>query len=182
MLTAHADPVRKVSIIPRGMALGATLAAPADDRFNHDESYLLARIDVALGGRAAEELVFGDVTTGAESDLEQLTEIARQMVGRWGMSRAIGPVVVFPSAAHGPIFPGANGTSEQTHRTVDAEVRRIVETAHQEVTALLRQHRAKLDALAEALMEQETLDEEDAYGAAGIERPTAGNVVAVPAR
>ena len=87
MLTPGADPVRKVSIIPRGMALGVTFSAPDADRFNFDERHLLAQIKVALGGRVAEELVFGDLTTGAESDIQQLTRIARAMVGRWGMSR-----------------------------------------------------------------------------------------------
>ena len=84
MLTAGADPVRKVSIIPRGQALGVTFSAPDADRFNFDERHLLAQIKVALGGRAAEELVLGDLTTGAESDIQQLTRIARFMVGRWG--------------------------------------------------------------------------------------------------
>src|SRR6202035_321116 len=97
MLTEGADPVRKVSIIPRGQALGVTFSAPDADRFNFDERHLIGRIKVALGGRVAEEIVFGDLTTGAESDIQQLTRIARLMVGRWGMSRAIGPVAVLPS-------------------------------------------------------------------------------------
>src|SRR5207248_230780 len=90
MLTEGADPVRKISIIPRGLALGVTFSAPDADRFNYTEQELRAKIKVALGGRAAEELVYGDLTTGAESDIQQLTQIARQMVGRWGMSPAIG--------------------------------------------------------------------------------------------
>src|SRR5262249_56451653 len=84
MLTEGADPVRKVSIIPRGQALGVTFSAPDADRFNYERRELLAKIKVALGGRTAEELVFGEITTGAESDIQQLTEIARHMVGRWG--------------------------------------------------------------------------------------------------
>ena len=99
MLTPGADPVRKVSIIPRGQALGVTFSAPDSDRFNFDQRHLLAQIKVALGGRAAEEIVFGDLTTGAESDIQQLTRIARYMVGRWGMSAAIGPIAVLPSEA-----------------------------------------------------------------------------------
>src|SRR5207253_4536776 len=91
MLTEGADPVRKVSIIPRGQALGVTFSAPDADRFNFEQQHLLAQIKVALGGRAAEEIVFSDITTGAESDIQQLTQIARHMVGRWGMSPAIGP-------------------------------------------------------------------------------------------
>src|SRR4051794_15863873 len=94
MLTPGADPVRKVSIIPRGPALGVTLSAPEADRFSYDREYLLGRIKVALAGRVAEKLIYGEITTGAESDIEQLTQIARQMVGRWGMSDAVGPIAV----------------------------------------------------------------------------------------
>ncbi|HUE28655.1 MAG TPA: ATP-dependent zinc metalloprotease FtsH, partial [Solirubrobacteraceae bacterium] len=130
MLTPGADPVRKVSIIPRGQALGVTFSAPDDDRFNFDEQYLLAQIKVALGGRAAEEIVFGNITTGAESDIQHLTQIARRMVGRWGMSRVIGPIAVIPLDGSGPLFPGVAETSESTQRLVDEEVRRIVESAH----------------------------------------------------
>jgi cell division protease FtsH len=170
MLTPGADPVRKVSIIPRGQALGVTLSAPEADRFNYDESYLRGRIKVALGGRAAEEVVHGDVTTGAESDIQQITEIARRMVGRWGMSPEIGPVAVVSTDGQGPLLPGAEEVSEATQQLVDREVRRIVEEAHDEVRRLLGEHRSKLDALANALLEHETLDEADAYAAAGIER------------
>jgi cell division protease FtsH len=171
MLTPEADPVRKVSIIPRGPALGVTLSAPAADRFSYDIGYLLARIKVALGGRAAERLVYGDLTTGAESDLEQLTGIARQMVGRWGMSDAIGPVAVIPRDGTGPLLPGASDVSEETHRLVDEEVRRLVDRCDEDVRRLLSANRDKLDSLVQALMEHETLDEEDAYRVAGVERP-----------
>ncbi len=107
MLTPGADPVRKVSIIPRGQALGVTFSAPDADRFNFDQRHLIAQIKVALGGRVAEEIVFGDLTTGAESDIQQLTRIARHMVGRWGMSRAIGPIAVLPAEGMGPLLPGS---------------------------------------------------------------------------
>jgi cell division protease FtsH len=170
MLTPGADPVRKVSIIPRGMALGVTLSAPEGDKFSYDERYLLGKIKVALGGRVAEELIFGEITTGAESDIQQLTEIARRMVGRWGMSDAIGPVAVLPSDGNGPLLPGAAEASERTQELVDKEVRRIVDDAHHDVTLLLTEHRENLDALAAALLERETLDEADAYAAAGIPR------------
>src|SRR3954471_1712638 len=170
MLTAGADPVRKVSIIPRGMALGVTLSAPEGDKFSYDEQYLLGKIKVALGGRVAEELVFGEITTGAESDIQQLTEIARRMVGRWGMSQAVGPVAVLPADGNGPLLPGAAETSERTQELVNREVRRIVDDAHHDVTILLTQHRENLDALAGALLGRETLDEVDAYAAAGIAR------------
>ena len=170
MVTPGADPVRKVSIIPRGQALGVTFSAPDADRFNFDEAYLVARIKVALGGRAAEEIVLGDLTTGAESDIQQLTEIARHMVGRWGMSREIGPIAVIPRDGMGPLLPGASETSEATQRVVDAEVKRIVETAHDGVVELLREHRSNLDSLVAALLDRETLDEVDAYAAAGLPR------------
>jgi cell division protease FtsH len=168
MLTPGADPVRKVSIIPRGQALGVTFSAPDADRFNFDQAYLIARIKVALGGRTAEETVFGDITTGAESDIQQLTQIARHMVGRWGMSEAIGPVAVIPADGAGPLLPGVSETSEETQRIIDHEVRRIVDAAHDEVTELLVSHRSNLDSLVATLLERETLDGPDAYAAAGL--------------
>src|ERR671915_5676 len=152
MLTAGAPPPRKVSIIPRGMALGVTLSAPDVEKSNYEESYLLSKIKVALGGRVAEEIVYGTITAGAESDIQQLTAIARQMVGRWGMSDEVGPVAVLPSESSGPLLPGASEVSEQTQRVLDEEVRRLVDTAHGEVTALLTEHRAKLDSLTDALL------------------------------
>jgi cell division protease FtsH len=170
MLTPGADPVRKVSIIPRGQALGVTFSAPDADRFNFEQRYLMAQIDVALGGRVAEELVFDDITTGAESDIQHLTRIARHMVGRWGMSPAIGPIAVIPVDGMSPLLPGSSESSESTQRLIDEEVRRIVDSAHTRVTALLRAHRGNLDALVGALLEHETLDEADAYAAAGLPR------------
>jgi cell division protease FtsH len=181
MLTEGADPVRKVSIIPRGMALGVTFAAPDLDRFNYLLPELRAKINVALGGRVAEEVVFGNISTGAESDIQQLTQIARQMVGRWGMSEAVGPIAVIPrDGAGGPFLPGVAEVSADTQKLIDTEVRRIVDEAHREVTALLREHRNRLDSLATALLEHETLDEDDAYAAAGVRR-TAGLLTAPPA-
>jgi cell division protease FtsH len=174
MLTEGADPVRKISIIPRGLALGVTFSAPDADRFNYSQEELLAKIKVALGGRCAEEVVYGDLTTGAESDIQQLTQIARQMVGRWGMSERIGVVTVIPSDGQGPLLPGAAEVSSETQQLIDDEVRRIVTDAHDEVIALLRDHRAQLDSLAEALLEHETLDQVDAYAAAGIEPAAVG--------
>jgi cell division protease FtsH len=124
---------------------------------------------VALGGRAADELVFGERTTGAEADIRQLTEIARQMVGRWGMSDAIGPIAVVPQ--DGQYFPGGQEAAERTQELVDTEIRRLVDEAHEEATELLRQNRHKLDSLAHALLEKETLDEAEAYAAAGMTPP-----------
>jgi cell division protease FtsH len=171
MLTPGADPVRKVSIIPRGQALGVTFSAPDSDRFNYERDELEAKIKVALGGRAAEELVFSQPSTGAESDLQQLTEIARQMVGRWGMSDRIGPVSVLSRASQGPLLPGVSEASQSSLVLVDDEVRRIVEESHTAVLALLRGNRWRLDALAAALLEYETLDQSMAYAAAGMPEP-----------
>jgi cell division protease FtsH len=168
MLTEGADPVRKVSIIPRGMALGVTLSTPDNDRVSYSRVELEAKIRVALGGRVAEEIVYGDVTSGAESDIQQLTAVARQMVGRWGMSEAVGPVAVLPSDGAGPLLPGVSETSEYMQRLVDEEVRRLVESAHEEVTRLLTDHGEQLERLAQALLRAETLDAVDAYEAAGV--------------
>ncbi len=166
ILTPDADPVRKVSIIPRGMALGVTLSTPDADRVSYSREELEAKIKVALGGRVAEEVVYDKITTGAESDIEQLTQIARQMVGRWGMSDKLGPVALLPSNANGPLLPGVSETSPRTEWLIDQEVQRLVEDAHAEVTELLRDHRDELDSLAEALLQAETLDAVDAYRAA----------------
>jgi len=180
MLTPNADPVRKVSIIPRGMALGVTLSTPDSDRVSYSREDLEAKIRVALGGRVAEEVVYGKITSGAESDIQQLTMIARQMVGRWGMSDAVGPIAVLPAEDAGPFLPGSSETSQDTQRLVDDEVHRLIEGAHGEVTRLLVEHRDQLEALAKALLKAETLDAADAYAAAGV-APHAEEPAAVPA-
>ncbi|HEV7529093.1 MAG TPA: ATP-dependent zinc metalloprotease FtsH [Solirubrobacteraceae bacterium] len=168
MVTPGADPVRKVSIIPRGMALGVTLSTPDTDRVSYSREELEAKIRVALGGRVAEEIVYGSITSGAESDIQQLTQIARQMVGRWGMSEAIGPIAVLPAEDQGPLLPGVSETSEETQRQVDEEVHRLVDGSHEHVTRLLTEHRDQLESLAQALLKAETLDAADAYAAAGV--------------
>ncbi|HYP47654.1 MAG TPA: ATP-dependent zinc metalloprotease FtsH [Thermoleophilaceae bacterium] len=173
MLTPGADPVRKVSIVPRGQALGVTLSAPDADVFNLSEGYLKGKIKVALGGRVAEELAFGTITTGAESDIQQATGIAQGMVGRWGMSDEVGFVAVQPMDGTGPLMPGVGQVSEATQRLVDHEVRRIIDEAQDDVRRLLDREREKLDSLAETLLSEETLDELDAYRAAGIDRVAA---------
>jgi len=170
MLQPGADPVRKVSIVPRGRALGVTFQSADADRYAYEEPYLRGRIIGALGGRAAEQLVYGHVTTGAESDLEQVTAIARQMVGRWGMSDAVGPITILPAAA-GARLPTADGPSPDTLQLVDAEVRRIVDECYTAALDLLRGNRERLDSLAHTLLEHETLDEADAYRAAGFPAP-----------
>jgi cell division protease FtsH len=165
MLVPGADPVRKVSIIPRGRALGVTLSTPDTDRYGYDETYLRGRIIGALGGMASEDVVFGVTSTGVDSDLEQLTRIARAMVGRWGMSAALGRWSVLPDEDAAPHpFQVAPATLD----AVDAEVRRIVEGCYEQARQLLLANRHRLDGLAAALLEHETLGARDAYAAAGI--------------
>jgi len=167
MVTPGADPVRKVSIIPRGMALGVTLSTPEDDRFNYSEQELRAKIRVSLGGRGAEEVVYGDATTGAESDIQQVTAIARGMVSRWGMSEQIGFVQVAPDGGN-PLLAGNEQVADATRELVDREVKRIVDREREAVLDLLTEHREKLDGLVERLLEKETLDQIEAYEAAGV--------------
>jgi cell division protease FtsH len=167
MLTPGADPVRKVSIIPRGAALGVTLSTPDDDQVSYTREDLIGKIKVALGGRVAEEIIYGTITTGAESDIEQVTAIARQMIGRWGMSEAIGFVTVISAEPRGS-FMAAHETSEATQQVIDEQVRALIDTAHADVTELIDRHRDQLETLARTLLEDETLDEADAYAAAGL--------------
>ncbi len=161
ILEPTADPVRKVSIIPRGRALGVTLQSPESDVYSYSEPYLLGKITGALGGRAAEELIYGDHTTGAENDIVQATQIARHMVGRWGMSDKIGAVSVLP-ADEQPMFSFASAqTSPETQALVDAEVRRITDECYQKAYVTLESNRGKLDTLTKALLAKETLDEDE---------------------
>jgi cell division protease FtsH len=171
MLTPGADPVRKVSIIPRGQALGVTLSTPETDRFSYARDELIGKIKVALGGRAAEKVVFDDLTTGAEADIQNLTQIARNMVGRWGMSEAIGAVAVADGRQDGFLLPGSLPASPPTQQLVDEEVRRIVDGAERDVIELVTRERVRLDALAHALLEHETLDQPEAYEVAGVSLP-----------
>ncbi len=164
MLQPGADPVRKVSIIPRGRALGVTLSTPEQDRYGYDANYLKGRMVGALGGMAAEQVVFGVVTTGAESDLQTCTGIARSMVGRWGMSERIGPISVFPPEGD----PRMMGVAEETLDAVDQEVRRLIEDSYRRAVQLLTEHRAKLDTIVTELLKNETLDEDAVYAAAGL--------------
>lgn len=169
MLQPGADPVRKVSIIPRGRALGVTLSTPDQDRYGYEESYLRGRIIGALGGMAAEQEVFGVVTTGAESDLEVVTRIARSMVGRWGMSERIGKVSILPAEGD----PRMAGVSDDMLSRLDEEVHRITDECYTEAGRLLHENRDRLDRIVEQLLIRETLDEPEVYAAAGIERPSA---------
>ncbi|MGW6058479.1 ATP-dependent zinc metalloprotease FtsH [Streptomyces sp. NPDC055189] len=169
MLQPGADPVRKITIVPRGRALGVTLSTPDSDKYAYTEEYLRGRIVGALGGMAAEHVVFDAITTGAENDLEQVTNIARGMVGRWGMSERVGRLSALPNDAQ-----QAYGLSAApvTLDTIDHEMRRIVDACYESACRQLRDHRGQLDALAAALLENETLDEEAAYRIAGITRLT----------
>jgi cell division protease FtsH len=171
MLTPGADPVRKVSITPRGHALGVTFQSPDADQYAYSEVYLRGRIIGALGGRAAEEVVYGTTSTGAESDLDQVSRIARQMVGRWGMSPKVGPIAVLPAEnAQQPFFGDSNGPSPATRELVDEEVRRIVDECYIRAVEVLRENRDRLERLADALLAHETLDADAAYDAAGVPR------------
>ncbi|MEU6090218.1 ATP-dependent zinc metalloprotease FtsH [Streptomyces sp. NPDC047085] len=169
MLQPGADPVRKITIVPRGRALGVTLSTPEADRYAYTEEYLRGRIIGALGGMAAEHVVYDVITTGSESDLEQVTNIARGMVSRWGMSEEVGRLSALPNDAQQAYgLAAAPGTLD----VIDDEMRRIVDECYEEACRKLRDHRDQLDALAQALLENETLEEADAYRIAGIPRLT----------
>ncbi len=169
MLQPGADPVRKISIIPRGRALGVTYQSPDRDRYSMTSAYLRGRIIGALGGRAAEQLKFGDVTTGAESDLMAATSIARQMVSRWGMSDEIGPISIEPEQGEDHFSPyGGSTISEHTRELVDVEVSRIIDACQAEAHQILATHEGQLTAIVDALLLHETLDEAAAYRVAGI--------------
>ena len=156
------DPVHKVTIVPRGRALGYTIQRPIEDRYLLSQSELRARLAVMLGGRAAEALTFDEVSTGASDDLARATDLARRMVTEFGMSPALGPVRLAgdPQAAYlGPQAWGLDSrVSQATAGQVDAETRRLVEEALSEASALLSAHRATLDRLAERLCEHETVN------------------------
>ncbi|MFE2419260.1 ATP-dependent zinc metalloprotease FtsH [Streptomyces hokutonensis] len=167
MLQPGADPVRKITIVPRGRALGVTLSTPDADKYAYTEEYLRGRIIGALGGMAAEQVVYGVITTGAENDLEQVTNIARGMVARWGMSERVGRLSALPNDAQQAYgLAAAPGTLD----VIDHEMRRIVDECYDEALRKLRDHRGQLDSLAEALLENETLEETDAYRIAGVTR------------
>jgi cell division protease FtsH len=161
ILSEHADPVSKVTIVPRGQALGVTMSTPLDDRYNFSKEYLLTQIVIALGGRAAEQIAIGSITTGAENDLQRVTAIARQMVTRWGMSERVGTISF--SERQSP-FSGIAETgapadySETTAELIDDEVDRIVRTCYERTLELLSTHRTTLDRIAQELRRQETID------------------------
>jgi cell division protease FtsH len=178
--TPGADPLRKVSIVPRGRALGVTVQMPDEDRHNYSRQYLLGRLAMMLGGRAAEMVVYDEITTGAENDLKQATGLARRMVGLWGMSEDVGPLYLGTGEEH--VFLGREITqdksySDSTAEKVDAAVRRIVENALREAIELNSRHRDKLDAMVRALLDKETLDAPEVieiFGPPVPENPSAG--------
>jgi len=188
LVVPGADPVHRVTIVPRGQALGVTYQRPQTDRYNYPEAYLLARVVGMLGGRAAEEIVYGTRTTGASNDIEQATALVRNMVTRWGMSDSVGLVQLAPQensylgvAGYG----GAKPFSEETARLVDSEVQRIIQECHERARTLLVEHRAELDKLVVALLAHETLDEKDILEATGLPPAPAlesGRVAAASAR
>ncbi len=161
LLSEGADPVTKVTIVPRGQALGVTMSTPLDDRYNYSKEYLLVQVVTALGGRAAEQVVFGKITTGAENDLQRVTAIARQMVSRWGMSERLGTISF--SERQSP-FAGGGETgapsnySEETAELIDEEVDRIVRSSYAKTVELLTAYRPTLDRIAQELRRKETID------------------------
>ena len=177
LVVPGADPVNRVTIVPRGQALGVTYQRPDSDRYNYPEDYLRGRIVGMLGGRAAEEVVYGSKTTGAESDIEQATALARRMVTRWGMSERLGMVQLAPREnpylGGGGAFVGERPFSERTAETIDAEVMTIIHDCHEEARRLLREHRKQLDALVDALLKRETLNEQEILEVTGLPRAPA---------
>jgi cell division protease FtsH len=177
LLVPGSDPVKKLTIVPRGLSLGSTYSQPIDDRYNYPESYLRGRIILALGGRAAEEVAYGAVTTGAESDLQQVNQLARSMVLRFGMSPKLGPInLTQPGDGAG----AAEHFSEETARLLDEEVRRIVEECHREAVRLLTENRDRMDRLAQAVLKKDTLDQDEIYAVTGISRPPSARPLIAP--
>jgi cell division protease FtsH len=159
----HADPVHKISIISRGRALGYTISMPGEDRFLTTRAELLDTMAMTLGGRAAEEIIFDEITTGASNDLERVTATAKQMVMRFGMSEKLGPRVF--GHDHGQPFLGREFSTEPDYsdeiaREIDDEVRRIIEGAHERALKLLNDHRERLDTMSQILVKRETIEKE----------------------
>ena len=169
LLLPGSDPVHRVSIVPRGLSLGATYQLPIDDRMTYSQDYLQARITGALGGRAAEQLVYGVTTSGAEADLRQVTDIARHMVLKWGMSEKVGPINFGSASDEGlPAAFERQPYSEATSELIDAEIRRIVDESHRDAGRLLGLHRPQLEALARALLAAESMDAAEIRAVTGL--------------
>jgi cell division protease FtsH len=183
----NSDPIHKVSVISRGQALGYTISLPGEDKFLTTRAELLDTMAMTLGGRAAEELVFSEITTGASNDLEKVTATAKQMVMKFGMSEKLGPRVF--GHDHGQPFLGREFSTEPDYsdeiaREIDLEIRRIVESAHTQARDILATHRESLDRISEILLKRETIEraefeallggqsEEDVFGSEAPEPPT----------
>jgi cell division protease FtsH len=163
-LLPNADPVHKISVIPRGRALGYTLTLPMEDKFLVTREELVDELAMLLGGRVAEELVFGDITTGAQNDLEKATKISRQMVTEYGMSDILGPLTL--GQKQGEVFLGRDFAShpdysDQVAFEIDSEIRRMIDEAHDEALEILQTHREHLDRIAETLIQRETIEMEE---------------------
>jgi cell division protease FtsH len=184
LLQPDGDPVRRVTVVPRGQALGVTLSVPDADRYNLSESYIRARIISALGGRAAEQVVYGTITTGAENDLKQVTSLARAMVTRWGMSPEVGLVQVEGNDdgnfLEGGGMPGqGRAFSDEMAHTIDQATRRIVDECYVQALDILRNNRERLDDLVVALLRDESLNAEQIREATGLaDRPSTESPVA----
>ncbi|MEM9492938.1 MAG: AAA family ATPase, partial [Myxococcota bacterium] len=178
LVGAEVDPVHKVTIIPRGRALGVTQQLPTEDRLGLTREFALNRICIMMGGRVAEELVFNQKTTGAGNDIEQATDLARRMVTEWGMSDALGPLNFSSNKQEvflGRDFAQSEARSEETARRIDSEIHRIVTEQYERAKQLLADSRETLDRIADALLEYETLDGDD------IDRLSRGDAIERPA-
>jgi cell division protease FtsH len=159
-MTPNTDPVHKVTIIPRGRSLGVTHFMPEEDRISYSESQIRARLDYILGGRAAERLIYGDLSTGASDDLKQATRLARLMVTQWGMSDRVGPVYIRGTEEHpflGREITEPKDHSESTQQVIDEEIQRILRDADERAYRTLEEHRDDMERLTEALVEREVL-------------------------
>ena len=159
-----ADPLTKLTIIPHGMAMGVTEQTPRDDQYSYTESYLKDRIKVMLGGRSAEKLIYGEVSTGAQNDLKEATTLIRKMIGQWGMSEKIGPLGLSIGEEH--VFLGREmglprEFSEKTAELIDAEIQAQLMALEKATLNFLTEHRSQLEALAKAVLKQETLSAEE---------------------
>jgi cell division protease FtsH len=174
-LLPELDPVHKVTIVPRGRALGVTQLLPEEERHHMGEKRLHSHLVLAMGGRAAEKLIFDEYSAGAESDLKQATDLARRMVAHWGMSETIGPVALRQAEEHpflGKEIHEARQFSEETTHVIDQEVQRFLLQASSRATDILTTHRGKLDELAQALLEKEILDKSQIERILGTRAPS----------
>jgi len=183
-LLEEADPLHKVSIIPRGPMGGATFALPEKDRTIFTKKYCMALLQVCFGGRIAEQMFFNDTTSGAQSDIQQATRIAKQMVLNWGMSSELGPITYGPNAAMTEMMyplPGEKEYSEKTAETIDREIRKITDEAYKKAKELIQANKENLEKIARALLKYETLDADDVkliLEGGQLDKPTVSDLLA----